>query len=515
MNKIVQLLQHYGPSLSSDIAAILRQEGKSPEAARQFVSRLPEGVHVLHGLPFPKRARFLYLEKQFPTDRYWNALTTAIDKANPAYSAAIAGVRSRGGCVRLRDFDVVAGSPVKQKGQISGSTVLQRLCSVDLMSKTEIDGLGECVLLAGEIIDSASLGRLRARLLTENVLLDAIRSWAGKMNLASPNTTRIRDDDPAPQFATCRFDLCGPCYLRPVRRFSEQKLIPGFIVADVVVGAQLDKLSVAAFLRKCELLSHLRKTPQFLPMLIADGFTPEALRECRSSGIITTKPDTLFGQDVARALGDLLQTLSNAAAVAAANPDRIEELFRRLSTIEGSAGNLRGALFELVVGHMVRSIEGGSIDIGTLVRSPKSGQCAEIDVRLVKERQVLIYECKGYQPSAVVQKDEIEEWLTKRIPVIHSAHRAENRFSDSAFRYEFWTSGTFHADAAHLLGTAKAATTKYQIDWKDGAAVSAYAMQIKAPGIRKILDEHYFKHPLANIPQLAEVTEDFATPGIN
>ena len=75
----------------------------------------------------------------------------------------------------------------------------------------------------------------------------------------------------------------------------------------------------------------------------------------------------------------------------------------------------------------------------------------------------------------------------KRIPIIHSAHRAENRFSDCAFRYEFWTSGTFHADAAHLLHTAKAATTKYQIDWKDGAALSAYAKQIKAPGIRKIL----------------------------
>ena len=126
MNKIVQLLQHYGSSLSSDIAAILRQEGKSPEAARQFVSRLPEGVHVLHGLPISEAGAVHVPQKQFPMDRYWNALTTAIDKANPAYSAAIAGCRSRGGCVRLRDFDVVAGSPVKQKGQISGSTVLQR-----------------------------------------------------------------------------------------------------------------------------------------------------------------------------------------------------------------------------------------------------------------------------------------------------------------------------------------------------------------------------------------------------
>jgi len=508
MNKIVRLLQEYGPSLSSDIAAILRKEGKSPEAARQIVSRYPEEVRVLHGLPFPKRARFMYLEKQFPTERYWKALITAVDKANPTYSAAIAGVRSRGGCIRLKDFDTVAGSPVKQKGQISGSIVLERLCSVDLLHKAEINGLGECVLLEAKSIDSASLGRLRARLLTENVLLDAIRSWTGKMNMASPRVTRIRDDNPAPQFATCRFDLCGPCYLKPVRRFSDQKLIPGFIVADVVAGAQLDKASVAAFLRKCELLSHLRKIPQFLPMLIADGFTPEALRECRSAGIITTRPDTLFGQDVARALGDLLQTLSNAAAVAAANPDRIEDLFRRLSAIEGSAGNLRGALFELIVGHMVRSIESGSIDIGVLVRSPKDGRFAEIDVRLVKERQVLIYECKGYQPSSIVQKEEIEEWLTDRIPVIRSAHHAEDRFSDSSFRFEFWTCGSFHSDAVQMLQKAKADTKKYQIEWKDGPSVRKYADQIKASGIRKMLDDHYFKHPLANVPQLFEVTEE-------
>src|ERR1035438_3866432 len=73
--------------------------------------------------------------------------TSAIESANPAYSAALAGVRSRGGCVPSKDFDTVAGSPVKQKGQISGSAVLERLCSVALLSRTEIDGIGECVLL--------------------------------------------------------------------------------------------------------------------------------------------------------------------------------------------------------------------------------------------------------------------------------------------------------------------------------------------------------------------------------
>lgn len=508
MNKIAQLLYDKGPSLSNHIAEILRSEGKTPEAARQIVSRLPPNVRVLYGLPFPKRARFLYLEHHYGTERYWDALAAAIDKANPAYSAAMAGVSSRGGCVRLKDFDNVAGAPVKQKGQLSGITILERLCSVDLMSRTEIDGIGECVLLGKEATDTAAISRLRARLLTESVLLDAVRSWVGKMNLASPGVTRIRDENPPPQFATCKFDLCGPCYLRSVTRFTDGKPVPGFFVADVVVGSEMNKAAVSGFLRKCTLLGHLRNIAPFIPMLIADGFTAEALRECRSAGIITTRPDTLFGQDVARALGDLLQTLTNAAAVAAANPDRIEELFRRLSTIEGTAGNLRGALFELLVGHMVRAVEGGSIDIGSLLRCPKTGQRAEIDVRLVKEKEVRVYECKGYQPSSVVGVEEIEEWLKKRIPVINGAHRGEERFSDSTLRFEFWTCGTFHSDATAILQKAKVTTKKYEIGWKDGTAMADYSKKIKAPGIRKILDEHYFKHPLANVPQLVAVPDE-------
>ena len=91
---------------------------------------------------------------------------------------------------------------------------------------------------------------------------------------------------------------------------------------------------------------------------------------------------------------------------------------------------------------------------------------------------------------------------------LNAAHRAEERFSDSAFRYEFWTCGKFHPDAVHMLQKAKTDTSKYQIGWKDGSSVREYANQIKAPSIRKMLDEHYFKHPLADVPSLVAVPED-------
>jgi hypothetical protein len=83
------------------------------------------------------------------------------------------------------------------------------------------------------------------------------------------------------------------------------------------------------------MLMHLQKARPFFPMLVADNFTPEALRACRAKGVIAVRPSTLFGEDVGRALGDLLNTLSNSAAYAAANPDRIESLLTGSSRSKG------------------------------------------------------------------------------------------------------------------------------------------------------------------------------------
>ena len=492
---LLNILTQHGPMTTSGVTRILQESGLSPAAARQRVSRRPRGIRTLHGLPFPKRARFIYLESDFATDRYWTALIREIGSANPAYAAALAGVKARGEIVLKRHFDIVSGSPERQKGQLASSVVLDRLISAQLLEIVTIDGFGECVALSRTAIGRpAHTGELRARLLTEGILLDAIRSWAGRMNLSSPKVTRIRDENPDPKFSTFRFDLSGPCYLLPMIRAGQSSPDPGFLVADVLLGVDLDDKMVLPFLRKCKLLSNLKKVRPFLPMLIADNFTPEALNLCRGRGVVATRPETLFGQDVARALGDLLQTLTHTAS---ATPSQIESLFKRLSAIEGAAGNLRGALFELIIGQCVRSLEGGTVDIGVIVTSFERRKRAEIDVRLIRERTVVIYECKGYQPFSLVRQQEVEEWVTEKIPTIFSAMKQEDRFSSSDFSFEFWTCGTFDSEAWHYLEAARAQTRRYGIAWKEGKDVQVYVQRLSSQGIKKILNEHYFNHPVS------------------
>jgi hypothetical protein len=151
------------------------------------------------------------------------------------------------------------------------------------------------------------------------------------------------------------------------------------------------------------------------------------------------------------------------------------------------------------VGHIVKEVIGGSIDMGFIVSHPETGDMAEIDVRLVKQREVFVYECKGYQPSNRVSEEEIKDWLEKSVPRIHAHHKGEQRFHGSNLTYEFWTCGGLHPKALGLLKDAAKRIKKYRIAWKDGSEVRAMAQTLDKPGIKKILDDHYFNHPITKV----------------
>ena len=173
--------------------------------------------------------------------------------------------------------------------------------------------------------------------------------------------------------------------------------------------------------------------------------------------------------------------------------------------IEGAAGNLRGALFEMIVGYLVREVEGNTIDIREIIYDPESRKAAEIDVRRIKERQECwFYECRARQPDARIGADEISAWIEK-VNRIWLFHRAEQRFQGCRFGFEIWTTGQFDDKALALLEEEKTKRTRIEIGWRDGAQVRDYAKRASRKAILDTLDEHYFKHPLRNRPRLDSV----------
>jgi hypothetical protein len=496
MTIVERILLRDGPCLSSDLARKLERSGMSPDAARQRITRAGPSVLRLKGLVFPRNARFLYHEKDAGKERFWTALARVVSEASPAYGPALAALRARDGVVPLEQFSIISGSPIRQRGHISSETVLERLEAVRLVQRRESQGVGPVVALhANGYLGTPDFGRLRARLLVEKMLLLAVRDWARRLGVASHDKIAIRGEGEPPTYGTFKWDLCGPSYMVPlVRREKDGASKPGFLVCDVVAGTWVDEHAVAAFIRKFRLSASLRNLPPVLPILLADGYTHEAFRLGRSHGLMLATPKNLFGRDIAIGLATLLETMSKAAAIAVAKPEVIGELFDKLGAIEGADRNLRGSLFELVVGHVTHATSGGSIDIGVLVSY--DGFKAEIDVRRVIGGAVWLYECKGYQPDHLIGAEEVQAWLKNRVPGLYRATRAEQRFSSVEVHFEFWTSGGFTPEAIAVLEAASAATKRYKIGWKPGREVRQAIGNLQSPGLAAMFDQHYLNHPI-------------------
>lgn len=498
MISVESILLANGPALSSEIARQLMAQGCSTDVARQRISRAGPNVRRLKGLIFPRNTRFLYHAKHEGSEQYWKALTRDIGEASPAYGPALAALQARDGVVPLEQFTIISGSPIRQKGQVSSETVLQRLEAVHLIERGEMQGVGPVVSLRADgYLGHPNFTRLRARLAVERMLLLALRDWARRLGVASYDKIEIRGEtDHLPTFGTFNWDLCGPSYMVPlVRRQKDGTPKPGFLVGDVIAGSAVDEHAIAAFIRKFSLSSYLKNLPPFMPVLIADGYTQTAFNLGRSRGLMLATPKNLFGRDVAVGLTTLLETLSKAAAVAVAKPEVIGELFDKLSAIDGADRNLRGSLFELVVGHVVQARFGGSIDINHLIRYDTFR--AEIDVRRVVAGEVWIYECKGYQPDHLIDAPEVEAWLKEKVPGIYSATKAEDRFNSSTVHFEFWTSGGFTDAAIAALNAARARTKRYVIGWRAGKEVRSELAKLSSSGMTSMFDQHFLKHPIA------------------
>ena len=453
---------------------------------------------LIHRFPIrllPKNEAFLYHETDRNSQRFWDGLLRDLRGSDSIYGLAVDGLIARGGLARLRSFNVVAGSPVGQKKQVPLSRVLDNLVNAGLVERTEVGEMGDCVRLNPSVSYPPDSHAFRARMIAEDVLMEGLREWTRKLGLASYNAIEIRNADGAPRFGTFHLDLSGPSYLLPLVSGGRDGRKPGFFVADVFCGGTLDVPQIQYFLRKVRMLMAMRRIVPFMPLLLADGYTKEALRAGKAVGVMMATTRNLFGDTVAHALSSLIDTLTHAAAVAAGNPDRVIGLLKDLRAIEGAAGNLRGALFEMIVGYLVREVEGNTIDIGEIVRDPESGKTAEIDVRRIKKGQECwFYECRARQPHAQIGADEISTWL-KKVDRVWRIHRAEKRFQGCRFGFEIWTTGLFDDTALTLLEKAKC--RRLEISWRDGTDVRNYAKQAARKAILDTLDEHYFKHPLS------------------
>lgn len=493
MNGITSLLKLVGPSRSSKIVSELQKQNVSEIAARQRISRsIGKETFRFPIMLLPNRESFIYLKEQRTTEQFWNNFLDALRETNAVYGYTIDSLMSKGGIVRTDEFVVISGAPKLMKGQVSSERVASTLIAAGAIRRIVYDNQ-DCFVIDRPELLMPDFSGFKGRQIVEDIVLDSLRDWARKLGLASYNSISTRRDDIMKRMVgPFAWDLTGPSYLMPLKG-EESK--PGFLVADVFSGTTMNEFDIKYIIRKAQLLRASNRHQRFLPILVADSFTGQALTKGRSEGILLATPDNLFGRTIAIGLKNLLETLKNAAAIAAANPGRLLTLIDQLKDIEGSASNLRGILFELIAAYIAK-IQGGSIEFGITAKDHVTGKTADIDVlRIPHKGECIGIECKGKNPGGSVSVEEVENWLS-RIPTFAAHLRSDPRFKDGKLKFELWTSGVFNSDALLLLETQQRARTKMPIDWKDGQSVFSITNRAKEKRINETLKEHFLQHPL-------------------
>jgi hypothetical protein len=398
-----------------------------------------------------------------------------------------------------RPHTAICGAPLARKGQLSPERILERLTAIQLLVQQDGEDGAPYVRFVPFHFPQDPPNLIRARLIAEQVALQGLEDWIRKVGFGSYDSVRVRGNADEPEVASLVWDLTAPSYLRPLARVNADGARPGFVVCDINLRGALDENAVRAFIRKCDLASAPKGIAPILPVLIADVFAPDAYALARQKGIMATTIELLLGEAIAKALRDLIAILSDLGATAAVNPDHVERVFSSLSRIQGAAGNLRGPLLELVVAHVLKEVEDGSIVVGRNVVDRTTARRADIDVQLIRPDNsgTLLIECKAKEPGGRLDLDVVQKWRTDRVPVMYAALRGEERFAAQPLRFELWTNAPIHPEALSWLEKNAQSQPDFELGWRDGAAVRTYAGRAKSAAIAKILNEHFYQKPLS------------------
>jgi hypothetical protein len=75
----------------------------------------------------------------------------------------------------------------------------------------------------------------------------------------------------------------------------------------------------------------------------------------------------------------------------------------------------------------------------------------------------------------------------------------DDRYKGRKFDFQLWSNGPFHASALEWLERQTTDFGEFSVGWKDGTALKRYAAKAQSGVITKILNEHYFLHPLSKL----------------
>lgn len=490
---VEDIYQSIGPCLSSRLQEELKRQGKSPVAARQSISRLNRQFRQIP-IVFPHNEKFISSQEDFGTERYLDAVKEAIfNEENGCYALALRALSARGGLMPKQHFLIACGSPLKQSKHPTINDIITRLIDAEIVEEFESDILGSCIKYKECNVGIAE-HKVYARVCAEKILIDCVRDWLRNLNIASYGSISTRNDEKLPQIGTFHWDIAGPSYLSSLRTGNTSSDC-GFVACDVLLERIINEHDILPFINKIKTLSSLRRIKKCLYVFVAEMYSLEAFQALKAMGVIPATVNNLFGFELAKAMKSLCEVLGSAVN-RTDNKGKLKNAFDQIGRIEGAALNLRGALFPFLVAEVLKADSYEILKMNQKITIPNSEKRLEIDIIAKKSNEIYFFECKGEMPESQADDAEISKWITS---ISHAKKYADNypEYERKKFHYEFWTSGFYSENALQELSTKKDELRKYSINYKSGRDILKLAKQLSITHVVDTLNEHFFKHPLA------------------
>ncbi|HID9700626.1 TPA: NERD domain-containing protein [Proteus mirabilis] len=450
---VKQVLTKYGACVSSDLASYIKMENPflKPEAIRKMISR-EKGINRLAYVIFSHNRRFVYLNEDFGSNRFWRCLKNSLNQTNSTYGHAINALINNDGFLSEKDFSILSGCPLYQKKHLSYSTVLENLINSRLILKNDIEGVGVVYSLNNNKITHEIKEKIKLRVVFEEQLNSLVKSWFKNNGFVSYNKVMTKFDiGESTQVGSFNWCLSSPSYIHPLFSTSNNIITPGFVVCDYNFKSNENKIlevnetTANTFVKKIQLTINSRKNQRFMFAFFAIKFSKKAFEILKNNGVIPLTIANAFGKKIEESILSLNKLINDYSSISK-NENKIELMLDELKNISGLNQNLRGLLFELYVACYAKDLFRYGV---TYINKEFSidGDKAEADVVIDSIEEITVIECKN---TKKLNSNEVNKWLSKRISIINKYYKKYNP-ENKKIRHILLVSGVISEDGMSLL----------------------------------------------------------------
>lgn len=455
MNSIGIILKEHGPMLSGPLAEIYsKTHNASNDAARKAISRARSPIQKIKTFAFENNQVFCYLEEQYNSPQYKDSLYAALKNHSATISPILTALENNYGFCSKAMLSIYSASPITNT---KGHRLIDRNIS-DLLSATIIFKYDDEYYVLNESFSGISneFSYFKSNVKICNIICKDFISWASRVNMIAYNSANAFPD--TAEFSHFQWSITCPSYIQPIYNFSDG--VPGFIVADVLFSSYTTATDIKYFINKINIIRHFRNAPNFLPVLLVNKLSPDALALLKENKVFVGILSNLYDSRYTDILSNIYTVFQHATSILLNDPSKIDTLIDSIIKNEGRFNNAIGNLFEYMVGAFFRKLGVSYLELNKFIPNDK-GTKNELDILVDKDNTIIAIECKA-QKSPVSHK-YVEKWLSEIVPTFRKW--IQYTYPTKKYEFQIWSVSGFDDSALELLEAHKSSTTKYKLSY--------------------------------------------------